>query len=561
MRNTPLEKTRVDYLILTAILLFHFSANYVWLENDLTEPTWDPATHAKISFYCFDMLQTNKSMNILVAGSRYPPFVYLSSAPFYLVLGKTYDTACLSLLFFYGILIFSVYGIGRQLYERKVGLFSAFIVSMYPAIFGLSRQYYLDFPLAAMSSLGVYAIIHYSKSKNLSDYIVLGLILFLGMMTKAQYLLFIIGPLVIIQLAAYLKRREFPKKFFSILYVLFIFFSLWLFLNESSNSSSITTLINVLSGNRLQTLLSKEIFHYLFVIISQTSLPLFLFFPAGLFYQLTKEDKKGLIILSLWILVPYVFFTMTQLDHRYIMPVLPAIAVLSASIVPAVEKHLNKKAFFLWAAIFVFSIVQFAILSFGASVETYKTMVSITMPFTALNVGPEPPAEYKWMKPDIAYYKNLTEYNIYFSNCGYPIDLVRPPSKDDWRIGEILYTINKTKKRNNPEIFVIPNYLNFNANSFSYYSTSRNFNLSIHWVTCPENMTRLMGSDYIITKTGYLGTHWGECSKEYLKECRATLSEDLKNIPSFSNIFQKIASYNLPDGSEAEIFAKKDDLS
>jgi hypothetical protein len=74
-------------------------------------------------------------------------------------------------------------------------------------------------------------------------------------------------------------------------------------------------------------------------------------------------------------------------------------------------------------------------------------------------------------------------------------------------------------------------------------------------------MIRLLESDYIVMKTGYQGNHWGECSKEYVRECRASLSDDLKKMPSFSASFEEIAVYSLPDGSEAQVYAKKSNAS
>jgi len=61
------------------------------------------------------------------------------------------------------ILALSVYGIGKILYTRNAGLIAAFLVSCYPIIVSMSREYIISVMLTAMTALAYYFFL---KSKN-----------------------------------------------------------------------------------------------------------------------------------------------------------------------------------------------------------------------------------------------------------------------------------------------------------------------------------------------------------------------------------------------------------
>jgi hypothetical protein len=246
-------------------------------------------------------------------------------------------------------------------------------------------------------------------------------------------------------------------------------------------------------------------------------------------------------------------------EYRYILPVLPAMAILSGSLVSPLERVFKKKVFIVWALLFIFGISQFTVLSFGAPLGTYRLFTSIAMPFNYLNVGMLPPHESKWMEPSIPYYQNKMEYKLYFSSCVYPMIVVYPPNKENWGSEEIIDYISKTRKKAVPFIVVIPNYVNFNANTLNFYSRIKNTGMNVLWAACDSNETYFNYADYIVTKTGFNGFTHNECSPGFTMDCRASLTNKLKTdyLPVY---FEKISSYRLPDGSDAELYARRESI-
>lgn len=564
-----LRKTSNPLFLILLIFLFHAIANYIWLEQDNTDPSWDPVRQSIEGHNILSMLESGRiSPDILLAGRPYgtlhPFFVSFVSMPFYLLLGENYKTSCLSLLVFFGVLLFSVYLITEKFYGKKEGVLSAFIVSMYPAVFGLSRQYYFDLPLTAMVSLGVLSIINATEKRSFSSCILLGLVFLFGMLTKTPFALFIIGPFIFLVSSVFFEKKAFSHRFLfylcAVLIVSLFLFLIWLIPNQFAYNGAILSYFDyVLSGSTLHWLLTEKIMYYSLVLVSQTSFPLFLVFLTGLVYQLLSKNKKSLTVLILWILIPYLFFTLILEEYRYIMPVLPAMAILSGSLVSPAERLFKKKVFLVWSLLFIFVLSQFTVLSFGAPLETYRLFSSISMPFNYLNVGMLPPQDSKWMEDDSPYYRNKTEYKMYYTACEYPLTVAYPPSKENWRSEEIIEKIDQICKKETPVIAVVPNYVNFNANTFDYYSVIRNKGMKVWWVGCESNSTYFSYADYIVTKTGYNGFNNFECSVKFPKGCRGSLTDWLKS-DFLPGRFEKIASYDLPDGSEAELYAKKETL-
>ena len=76
--------------------------------------------------------------------------------PFFLLFGVSYQTAVNPNFLFLFLLVFSLYKTGTLMKNREVGCLSAFLVLMYPAIFGFARIYFTTIAAASMVSLCIY---------------------------------------------------------------------------------------------------------------------------------------------------------------------------------------------------------------------------------------------------------------------------------------------------------------------------------------------------------------------------------------------------------------------
>src|SRR3972149_1385807 len=98
------------HLILTSLSLFLIANNIIWLKYDTLPPIWDQAGHLTKSYEYFKTIERFDSSlfyKLLTISNFYPPLFYLSSYPFYKILGMSQDSGCLTNSIFLILLIFS----------------------------------------------------------------------------------------------------------------------------------------------------------------------------------------------------------------------------------------------------------------------------------------------------------------------------------------------------------------------------------------------------------------------------------------------------------------------
>lgn len=78
--------------------------------------------------------------------SKYPPLTYIVTAPFQQLFGPGPDQALLVNLLFSAILLSAVYGLGKHLFNRQVGLWAAALCILLPQLYTTRIQYLTDYP-------------------------------------------------------------------------------------------------------------------------------------------------------------------------------------------------------------------------------------------------------------------------------------------------------------------------------------------------------------------------------------------------------------------------------
>ena len=162
------------YIVGLALLfVVHVIINRFWLMEDSASLSDDVAVHLQSTLrYYFAIDKSPLDINVYELVTirtnieygidpmvHYPPFVYILTSVLFLLFGTSPDVAASVNLIFLAILLGSIYGIGKTLYDKKVGLLAAFSVSTFPMVFGLSRLYFLDFALLGMVTLSIYLLI------------------------------------------------------------------------------------------------------------------------------------------------------------------------------------------------------------------------------------------------------------------------------------------------------------------------------------------------------------------------------------------------------------------
>lgn len=192
-------KTRswTDKLLILFFALWVTLLNWIYLNRNLLPPHWDMGRHLWTSllyFYNFHWSLGGLS-SFYSQYHYYPPLTYFMTIPWYALFGTALKVAVLSNIQWMLVLALSLYGIGRQLWSRQVGLVSAVAVLTVPLIAGHLREYQVDVPTTALVTLAFYLLLKTEYFRSPIYGLLFGLTLGLAFMTKWTAPAFLLLPL------------------------------------------------------------------------------------------------------------------------------------------------------------------------------------------------------------------------------------------------------------------------------------------------------------------------------------------------------------------------------
>ena len=336
-------------IILIFIIIFHAILNYAILSIDNTYMVYDESNAHMFSLRIFNLVKSNP-INLFYYfmndQSTYPPLMHLASTPYYILFSASQDIAAFSNITFFIILIFSIYGIGKNLFNDKIGILSALIVSFFPAIFAFSRVYMVDFPLASIVTLSWHLLLKTEKFTDTKYSLLFGLSAGLGMLAKFTYFIYVLPYFIFLlpwipsffkQSPNQLNSKQKKARLFNLTLALIVCLSIssfWYFFNLKR------IFLHHLAVNKahiLKTNLNYNLEFILrrfslifFMLLKQTGIFFFIIFLLSLIYAIFNLKKIKISYLLLWFFIPILFISMNTfwLSKRYILPVLPAVAIL-----------------------------------------------------------------------------------------------------------------------------------------------------------------------------------------------------------------------------------------
>lgn len=400
LRNTK----RLSFFLLVSLWSFHLINNYIWLKLDNFPLLWDAGAYYLESLILFDLFKHFSITSLLSAikvGNQYPPFVPFFVSLSYMIFNRTEDTAVfIGNGIFLGILIFSIYGITKNIYNKKSGVLAAFLVTMYPIIFGHSRVFMYDLPVTAVICLSIYIFQKTDNFKKIGYSLLFGITFGLGLLTKFSFLLFATSAFFYYgyrncsKVAGYilkgrflLSMRRYLKQIINLIIATLIaavLASIWYLPNFSRFLQAVFVYPETCREVCPLTFSLASISYYFFSLINyQISFFLFLVFVVGLFYfiRLKLENKLFLIF---WILFSNIGCTLTNYKSpRYTLPYLPAIAITSS--IGLVSIRHKKNRVMAVAIVVIISAVQFFAYSYGIKFLPSFLKVDFPTRFTALS--------------------------------------------------------------------------------------------------------------------------------------------------------------------------------
>ncbi|MDD5472605.1 MAG: glycosyltransferase family 39 protein [Candidatus Methanoperedens sp.] len=573
-----LDRATKNKYILGVVLLFLLSAlsDYIWLRLETEPPGWDEALHLTKSLQYYNILTNPGSdmiSNLIQVDNYYPPFYHFSTVLTYFLFGTSMHAAISINIFYFGILLFSVYGIGKSLYNSETGLISVVLISLYPGIVGIRRFYLIEIALVATVALSVYLLLLSDHFKNRKYSIGFGIAFAISILTKWTAVFFIIGPLAFILYESFIKNGYFFKKSMKnkctycgkeiinkeITYEKGLFCSsncknLWKkeqkkHINNRSNPG-----INFLLMGAAALLLSliwyaphlsevyktiawgneywgttegdpevftfqSIIFYTIALINSQISFLLFIVFLAGLIIAPRSRLKSNYLLLS-WIILPYIVMTLLRnKNDRYTIASIAAVAIISAFWIASLNSKKTKAI-----------IVSIIIVAGGFQLLTLAKGIDLAS--------------------DLRIKTAVGNVDLY-SAGSYG---TRPPVTQDWKVEEALDSI-MADARTNPRMYgragyigIVPDMAFTNGLTFGYYSYMKKlpFNvISVPYFEALEPFKQnFLNFDYLIFKSG-----------ENSGDSRKKLVSDMYDyFNQHNSSYTLIGKFTLPDESELSVY-------
>jgi 4-amino-4-deoxy-L-arabinose transferase-like glycosyltransferase len=373
-----------DTIVLFFLVLIHTSINIHWLQVDTLSPSWDESVHLIASLDYLKIMENPEGFEKIfsvpnypslahrmdiapeepafpfVATPFYPPFFYISTLPFYKLFGVSKDIAVSTNLLYFALLLVSTYHIGNKIFNREIGLLGAFFLSFYTPVYGISRLYLLDLALMSLVSLGVALLISTRRFERRLHSALFGLVLGIGTLTKWSYPVFLAGPVFVLIFKKGVKRTN-----LALAIIIGILISgYWYLTNASHLISSFASNFSVIPVRENDPEFGvAAILYYIFGMMNyQLNVYFFALFLGGL-VGLSKTREKDLILLG-WMLFSIGIFTLVpNKSSRYILPVLPAVALISAHYVLSQKR----KLILMFSVILAFS--GFMVFTFGCDCQ------------------------------------------------------------------------------------------------------------------------------------------------------------------------------------------------
>src|SRR3990172_6606322 len=517
-----MKKIKLSYphLILVSLSFFLIVNNIIWLKYDTLPPIWDQAGHLTKSYDYFkaiEHLDSNILYKLLTISNFYPPLFYISSYPFYKILGTSSDSGCLTNSIFLILLIFSTYGIANNLYGKRAGILSALLVSTYNVVSTHSRQYLLEMSLISTVTLTIYFLLKSNTFKERRYSIAFGIAAGIGMLTRWNFLFFVF-PALIYKIYMILKEvrsqksevRNQIKNLAAASIISITIFSPWYISNMGNillNAGISIKDSAVIEGDP-HGLNIENFIYYLKAINEQVSSPLYILFIISFALYIYKYRDNRDISIFWWFIGSYIIVTaIANKDSRYSMHYLPAVAIFSTFWIKDIKSGIAKDSISVIIIIFIF-------LQYFSSLYGLRLLPAERISLGSLNII-------------------LSQSN--------------PPARENWKVDEIEKVILSENSFYNIKnmVRIIPDYPTFAKATFEYYKYFNKYdNIHFSWHTNFPEFT-----DYIVTKTGDVGP--------LFREKAHTLTKYIKDAPTeFTNIFRKFREFKLPDGSTATIYKR-----
>ncbi len=157
------------FVILSLIILFHVSNNIYFLNQDTSPSMWDTNLRQEFSLRNYEQLKDGKLSGLI---NQYiffydPPLSTYPAFFLYFLFGTSQDIFSLQGTMFLVILIIATYLLGKELFNKDVGLLAVVLLSFSPYILAISKMPFEDITFVAMFTLTLYFFVKSDRFSNI----------------------------------------------------------------------------------------------------------------------------------------------------------------------------------------------------------------------------------------------------------------------------------------------------------------------------------------------------------------------------------------------------------
>ncbi|HPQ68646.1 MAG TPA: glycosyltransferase family 39 protein [bacterium] len=325
--------------LLLGLLLALFVGTNVWFVSQHNFPTpSDEVNHEQtILYYYYNGMGQVRTLT-------YPPLYYLVSIVTHHLLGMGKQASIAANIPFWIALLLGTFGLTRRITNSPAAaLLACLLVGTYPLTSSMSRMVMLDFALAGMVALAMWLLVESDAFARRGMTIAFGIVCGLGMLTRSSFVIFLAGP-TMVELIRAGRRSRLPEtdvpwrkwltSFGVAMGLGLLIAAYWYSQNLSMKLANGVFRVSNEAANHpdISFFSLKGLLFYPYALTDMAispwlTIPLLAALPG-----LAAHKWPHRLFMAAWIVVPYLFFS--NLDWklaRYVIPLLPALAVLTAT--------------------------------------------------------------------------------------------------------------------------------------------------------------------------------------------------------------------------------------
>ncbi len=358
------------FLILLTVVVVLSSISQRWTRQNFETipPPWDQSLYLFMAYKFWHALMdgglpalTTSAFSLIRDRA---PLVPLTTLPFFMMFGLSLQSAYLTNALYLFLLLASVFQMGSLLRGWRAGLIATFVCATLPALINYSRDYLLDFAMAAVISVALYTLLRSDLFRDRKYSFAFGLSSGLGVLTKAMAIAYLAPMFMYSAIIATMvpgRRKDVLRSIGLAFAGLLVAAGPWYVINLTHAFGYLLSYGfgagSVPYRDAGQAILTwSSITYYPRLILAYgLSLPYVILFLGLVSWRginawkergSTRQDVRAAFgnpytILEVWLVTVYIILTVTpnKNNERYALPLLPAIAVLIGCWIDAISSR------------------------------------------------------------------------------------------------------------------------------------------------------------------------------------------------------------------------------